>query len=203
MSTVDQANYNYLFDSPDQDEHFLDRPDFLAYAAMVEAVVHAASEPVCTREIHETLGAEARREWTLDALENLRSIELVPGLINRWQVYNATSPRLSKYLNRKNPSWMFAGKRKQEREEEFARQDAEAGTGSADVPSAAAATRIIRFDAETLKPIEGRGHGKNEVKVAPIRSGRKFDRQEVRRLVHHTTRQYRSLGRTAKYSPVS
>jgi hypothetical protein len=121
MSRVDQANYNDIA-TADDDNEFLERPDFIAYAAMVEAVVHAAEKPVCTREIHEALGAVARREWTLDALEHLHSVELVPGLIDRWQVYNGTSPKLTKLLRGKNPSHLFSGHAKDEREAEFNRR---------------------------------------------------------------------------------
>lgn len=118
MSTKDEANYNYLLDN--DEFSYLQRKPFKAYADLVEQAVHALAEPVCTRQIHEFLGDNARREWTLDALESLKTVAKLPGLIDRWQRVCGTGPKLATFIGEsKNPSWIFAGPKQIEREQQY------------------------------------------------------------------------------------
>ncbi len=95
-------------DIPDFDGYFV-TDEFKDYAAAIELIIHSAKRPLCTRQIHNRLGKRrTRREWTLDALESLRSVELIPGLIvDRWRVAVNTRPVHVDRWNGDNMSWLF------------------------------------------------------------------------------------------------
>ena len=74
------------FDPDPWDTNYLDcNRDFRKYADEIERIIHNADRPLCTRDIHTALGENARREWTMDALETIRSIEAVGVLPTRYQ----------------------------------------------------------------------------------------------------------------------
>lgn len=56
---------------------YLDEKPFKQYTEKISKIISAADHALCTREIHEALGNEARREWTADALEAILNIEPV------------------------------------------------------------------------------------------------------------------------------
>jgi hypothetical protein len=65
---------------------YLDSLAFKRYAAAIEEIIQAGGpEGVTTRTIHETLGPHARRDWTADAIESLRTVEPVGMLPTKWR----------------------------------------------------------------------------------------------------------------------
>jgi len=78
------------FESPT----FLDGSPFKAYMAIVEAFIHAAGSPVTTRALHDGLGADARQEWTQDALDMIPTIKPTGLLPTRYQPKDGLKPRL-------------------------------------------------------------------------------------------------------------
>lgn len=91
------------------EDSFLPTDEFKDYAAMIEVIVQRAKEPLGTRQIHDKLGKDrVRREWTLDALESLKSVEKIEGLIDRWQFKQGIEPVHKKRWNGDNMSWLFS-----------------------------------------------------------------------------------------------
>ena len=96
----------------DEGASYIDSEEFKDYAAAIEAIVHHADGPVGTRFIHETLGDCARREWTLDALSSLKSVELIEGYIDRWRPMLGVRPVHTKRWNGQRMAWLFARSKK-------------------------------------------------------------------------------------------
>lgn len=72
---------------------FRDSDDFKAYAERIESIVYEAGEPGTIRFIHERLGPDnVRREWTLDALEQIKTVDRVEGLIDKYRVSRGAKP---------------------------------------------------------------------------------------------------------------
>ena len=96
----------------DDEFTYLDTEEFQDYAAAIEAIVHHSDGPVGTRLIHDTLGDRARREWTLDALSSLKSVEVIEGYIDRWHPMLGVEPVHSKRWSGQRMAWLFARSRK-------------------------------------------------------------------------------------------
>jgi hypothetical protein len=96
--TVEEFDYYTYYDSP----------EFKAYAAVIERIIHEvepipatathAERPgeITVRRIHEILDFHARREWTQDALDSLKSIERVGVLITRYRRIKGVPPAYPK-----------------------------------------------------------------------------------------------------------
>ncbi|MEO8649156.1 MAG: hypothetical protein ABI539_08325 [Acidobacteriota bacterium] len=67
------------------DETYFDTRDFRAYMSAIEAIIFAADGPLCVREIHSILGASAKPRWTMDALEQIQTIEACAVLPTRYR----------------------------------------------------------------------------------------------------------------------
>lgn len=68
------------------EKSYFETREFRDYAAAVGEIIDALTPAGgCTiRFIHETLGDDARREWTLDAIESLKNIEEVGVVVSRY-----------------------------------------------------------------------------------------------------------------------
>lgn len=70
---------------------YLDTREFRDYAAAIGKVIDAhGSEGATTRQIHEALGDDARREWTADAIDSLKDIKTAGVLVTRYIRAGAT-----------------------------------------------------------------------------------------------------------------
>lgn len=92
---------------PGEYDSYFDSDEFRDYAAAVEYIVHHSETPVGTRQIHSILGDKARREWTLDALDSLRSVKLIEGLVNRWKPATGHAPVHSKRWSGDSMGYLF------------------------------------------------------------------------------------------------
>lgn len=94
---------------------YLDTAEFKAYAALVEMAVHSApvsdgrNTPgsISTRQIHEILGEHARREWTLDAIDSLLSVEAIGILPTRYRRKLGVKPLFDKIPKSDSMRWIF------------------------------------------------------------------------------------------------
>lgn len=64
---------------------YLTTPEFKAYAAAIGEIIDAAGrQGVTTRQIHEALGDDTRRNWTADAIDSLKNIQEIGVLVTRY-----------------------------------------------------------------------------------------------------------------------
>ncbi len=103
---------------PDAPSYFTTRA-FRDYRKAVEEVIHAAGRALSLRQIHEALGDRMHRAWTLDALEQSRVVERIPGAL--FDRFRAGSPEKQKSITLDvDVGWMFNNRRRWYRDREFA-----------------------------------------------------------------------------------
>lgn len=90
---------------------FLDSHDFKAYAQKILSIISNAPHALCTRDIHTALGADANYYWTMDAIESLKAIEIIYGVVDRWRPRDSNLPCVpsGKWTDGKQHEFLFAG----------------------------------------------------------------------------------------------
>ena len=69
----------------DENSYF-DTREFKDYSLRIGTIIDASGrDGITIRAIHEALGFEARREWTLDAIDMLKNIEVLGILPTRYR----------------------------------------------------------------------------------------------------------------------
>lgn len=111
LGYTNRPRVQYDDDSPD-DHYYLESREFQDYAARVEGIIHTAKAAdrergLTTRQIHEKLGENARREWTADAIESLRSVETVQALVNRYRPSRVEPKYDRKWRGKDGMRWLF------------------------------------------------------------------------------------------------
>ena len=106
---------------------FRNGQEFIEYQAVIEAIVHTLPRTedngpgeISIRSLHERLDHRARPEWTLDALDGLKSVESIGVLITKFRAIDGQRPKFRKRWNGDGMRWIFAGASAQHREAEFA-----------------------------------------------------------------------------------
>ena len=85
MATFTKS-FGFLDDREFQQQSYFDKPPFRAYRDLVLGVLAGSKKPLCTREIHAKLKAQAKPAWTMDALESI-GVEIIRSCpVNRYAV---------------------------------------------------------------------------------------------------------------------
>lgn len=81
-----KKSFGLLDDREFERQSYFDTPAFRSYRDLIHGLLAASKQPLCTREIHAKLKANARPAWTMDALEAI-GVEVIKSCpVNRYVV---------------------------------------------------------------------------------------------------------------------